>query len=216
MTIAINWPLVQLPSWPAPRTIEYRMQNIVGFTKSPFTAQRQGYNWGQGWWEWSVAYPPMMENLAENWIAFLMSCIGTTNVFQLGDPLKTSPRGSGSGAPYVNGLCPSGTYVLTTSGWTPNAMGVLLPGDYLQIGYRLYRYSGVVPLNADSSGNATIPIWPPIREVPNGGQTSPPDFDSIVLNNCTGLWRLKSNSQQFMLDYDQWYKQLTFEVEEAL
>lgn len=207
--------LITLPTFPpAPTTIEYRANNIVGANRSPYTAQRQGYNWKQGWWEWSVNYPPMVEDYAQNWVAFLLQLVGSTNVFQIGDPRKTAPRGSGAGAPYVFGDNPSQTYFLGSAGWTPNAAGVLLPGDYLQVGYRLYRATAQV--DADSLGEATIPIWPPIREIPNGGSGSPPVYDPIVLHNTKGLFELKSNSSDWMQDVDRYYKQIVFEIREAL
>lgn len=207
--------LVTLPSNPpAPTRIEYRAIDIVGANRSPYTAQRQGFNWKQGWMEWSVSYPPMLDTYSQDWIAFLLQLQGTTNVFQIGDPRKSSPRGSGLGAPYVLGVNPSQTYFLGSAGWTPNAAGVLLPGDYLQVGYRLYRATAQV--DADSMGQAVIPIWPPIREVPNGGSGSPPEYDTIVLNDTKGLFELKSNSRSWMLDVDRYYKQIVFEIREAL
>lgn len=216
MSIALGWNLIQLPSYPpAPTTIEYRAADLIGATPSPFSLISQFYDWGMGVWEWSVSYPPMVENDAENWIAFLLALRGMQNVFQLGDPRKTSPRGSGSGAPFVNGIGQTG-FRLITAGWTPNALGVLLPGDYLQIGYRLYRYSGLVPLNADSGGNATFSIWPSLREIPNGGAGSPPVYDPIVLNYTQGLWRLKANTRTWNLDVDGFYRGIVFEITEAL
>lgn len=60
-------------------------------------------------------------------------------------------------------------YSLATKGWTAFAGGVLLPGDWLQTGYWLYRNLAVA--NADGSGHATRSIWPQIRESPNDGDT---------------------------------------------
>ena len=214
MSTALGWNLIALPSSPsAPTTIEYRANDIVGATLDTYTGEQQFYDWGQGFWEWSVAYRPMMEAEAELWISFLLQLRGTLNVFQLGDPRKASPRGSGAGAPFVNGQNQTG-FSLITAGWTPSQMGVLLPGDYLQIGYRMYRCTAIV--NSDGGGNATIPIWPSLREIPNGGAGSPPVFDSIVLNNCQGLWRLKSNMRSWNLDVDGFYRGFTFEITEAL
>jgi hypothetical protein len=65
----------------------------------------------------------------------------------------------------------AGSQTLGTQGWTPNAVGVLLQGDWFQVGYRLYRV--LDNINADGSGKALLPIWPSLREQPtNNGSTS--------------------------------------------
>ena len=63
-------------------------------------------------------------------------------------------------------------------------------GDYLQIGQRLHMVISQ-DVDSDDQGSATINIWPSIREAPNDG-------DPIILNNPTGLFRLKS--KQALLD----------------
>ena len=133
----------------------------------------------------SLSYPPMNDATYQPWAAFLLALQGAANIFTFGDPRMTKPQGSGSGTPLVNGAGQTG-FTLATRGWTASANGILLPGDYLQIGYRLYRYVGTSPLNADGSGDASIAIWPNIRE-------SPLDGTAISLNNTQGVWRLKNN-----------------------
>jgi hypothetical protein len=149
--------------------------------------------------------PPLTGAQAPAWIAFLMSLRGTLNVFQIGDPLSRAPQGSGAGSPVVNGGAQTG-YMLATRGWTAGASGVLLPGDWLQIGYRLYRNLGIA--NADGSGAATLSIWPQIRE-------SPADGAALVLNNTQGLFRLKANSRKFSMLTNRTYG-LQFDIREAL
>jgi hypothetical protein len=134
-----------------------------------------------------------------------MSLRGTLNVFQMGDPLRSTPQGTGAGSPEVNGANQVG-YTLATKGWTASASGVLLPGDWLQIGYRLYNNLGIV--NADGSGNATLSIWPQLRE-------SPADSTTIVLNNTQGLFRLKANSRKYSMLANRTYG-LQFDIREAL
>ena len=120
-----------------------------------------------------------------------------------GVPLGAQPLGTGAGAPVVSGAGQTGS-VLNTSGWT--GANALLPGDYLQIGYRLYNNLGVV--NADGSGNATLSIWPQLRE-------SPADATAIVLNNTQGLFRLKANSRKYSMLANRTYG-LQFDIREAL
>jgi hypothetical protein len=158
-----GWTIIPTPPWPSPQSIGYTAIDTVGVSVSPFTGQTQLQNWCASWMELSISMPPMPNRLVQQWLAFLLALQGTDNVFQLGDPLMATPLGSGAGTPVVNGGVQTG-YSLVTRGWTANAAGVLLPGDYLQIGYRLYR--NLTVLNADASGNAIASIWPQIRESP--------------------------------------------------
>jgi hypothetical protein len=64
-----------------------------------------------------------------------------------------------------------------------------MPRDYIQIGYRLYNVISA-PVNSDSSGNATITLWPSLREQVTDGTP-------IVTVNCTGLFRLASNDREY-------------------
>ena len=183
-----GWNIISLPTTPsAPATIDFTATDIVAQSISPFTGQQQVQDWQQGWLEASVSYPPLTHVQAQAWIAFLMGLRGQANVFQLGDPLAVAPQGSGAGTPLVNGASQSG-FSLNTKGWTAGASGILKPGDWLQVGYRLYRNLGAA--NADGSGNATLSIWPSLRE-------SPADGDALILNNTKGLWRLKTNARKW-------------------
>lgn len=183
-----GWNIISLPTTPsAPATIDFTATDIVAMSISPFTGQQQVHDWQQGMLEASVSYPPMTHVHAQAWIAFLLGLRGQRNVFQFGDPLAVAPQGSGAGTPLVNGGPQSG-FSLNTKGWTAGASGVLLPGDWLQIGYRAYR--NLLPVNADGSGNATINIYPSLRE-------SPADGDALILNNTKGLWRLKTNARKW-------------------
>jgi len=84
-----------------------------------------------------------------------------------------------------------GGNVLQTGGWLPSQSGVLLPGDFLQLQVisgtpRLYQYAGQGPLNTDGGGNATIDIFPSLREAPIPGM-------NVVLLNPQGTFRLAEN-----------------------
>lgn len=201
-----GWNIISLPTTPAaPATVEFTATDIVAMSISPFTGQQQVQDWQQGWIEASVSYPPLTHAQAQPWIAFMMGLRGQANVFQLGDPLAVAPRGSGAGTPLVNGASQSG-FSLNTKGWTAGASGVLLPGDWLNIGYRAYR--NLLPANADGSGNATLSIYPPLRE-------SPADGDALVLHNVTVLMRLKTNARKWSETAARVYG-LQFECREAL
>jgi hypothetical protein len=201
-----GYTIIPLPSSPpAPRSIEWSAANIVGATASPFTGQQQIQNWGAGWPEISLSYASMGQSLGPAWTAFLMALQGAANIFQFGDPRITKPQGTGAGTPLVNGANQTG-YTLATRGWTNNAVGVLLPGDPIQIGFRLYW--NLTPANADSSGHSTLSIWPNIRE-------SPLDGAVITLNNTQGVWRLNNNKPRWTQSPGGIYA-VTFEAREAI
>jgi hypothetical protein len=184
-----GWNIISMPTTPsAPATIDFTATDIVALSVSPFTGQQQVQDWQQGWLEASVSMPPLAPLHARAWVAFLKGLRGQANVFQLGDPLGVAPQGSGAGTPVVNGSGQSG-FTLNVRGLTPGASGVLLLDDWLQIGYRLYSVV-LSQVDADGSGNATINIYPSLRE-------SPADGTAITLNNTKGLWRLKSNARKW-------------------
>ena len=85
----------------------------------------------------------------------------------------------------VNNL--TGATNLVTAGWAVSKARILLPGCYLQIGYRLHMVLQTV--SSDSGGNATINVWPSIREQPT-------DASAINFNAPKGLFRLADNARQ--------------------
>ena len=175
--------IFQLPTSPAPKAIEFTTNNTVAVSTSPFSGSQQVQNWGTSWLEASVTMPPMTHAQAQAWIAFLMQLQGQAGTFQLGDPLAKTPRGSASGTPLTLGT--QSGYKLATKGWTASATGVLLAGDCIQVGYRLYRCTKS-SVDADALGNATFDVWPQIREQPTDGT-------ALTLTNTKGLWRMTSN-----------------------
>lgn len=160
--------LVSFPTAAGPKAVEWSLDDSVGMVRSVFTGQAQAQKWpGADLLSGTVTLAPRSQVEADDWIAFLMQLRGMANAFQLADPLQPKPRGSLSGLPVVDnsgGANLAGSELLATKGWTANAQGVLLRGDWIQLGYRLHRVLDNV--DADGSGNATFPIWPTLREQP--------------------------------------------------
>src|SRR5258708_1774070 len=119
-------------------------------------------------WSGRMTLPPLTQTQARQWIAFLMQMRGMANAIQIGDPMGQTPAGSVAGTPLIDNSVTSGnaamSQVLGTKGWTASAAGVLLRGDYIQVGYRLHR--ALDDVNVDASGKALIPVWPSLREIP--------------------------------------------------
>ena len=201
--------IVGMPSTPAPKSIEWTAQDVVGVSTSPFTGQQQVMDWQASWLEASVQMPPMAQGAAQAWISWLLQARGQAGVFQLGDPAGQSPRGNALTASgpvaFVDGAGQSG-YRLRTKLWAANTPGVLLPGDWIQLGYRLYR--NLDQADADGGGNVTLNIWPQLREEPLNNLP-------VIVQNTRGLWRLKTNARKWSLGEARIYG-LTFDIREAL
>lgn len=67
--------------------------------------------------------------------------------------------GSPDGSPQLDGT-QSGETVQTT-GWAADTEGLLLPGEYVQVGTRLHHVQEQV--DSDASGNAEVVVWPPVE-----------------------------------------------------
>jgi hypothetical protein len=168
-------------------SIDWNFTTAVSTVTSVFTGQVQTQQWpGADMWSGTATLPPLTQTEADAWISALMQMQGMSNAFQLGDPLKTSPKGSALGTPVVDGsfAMVAGGKTLYTKGWTASQLGLLLPGDYLQVGYRLHRVLDSVI--SDSSGKAVINIWPSLREPPI-------DSEPLILDSPLGLFRLANN-----------------------
>ena len=177
-------PCDTIPGVRGPSSIEWDPQEAVSSNKSVFTGQTQTYDWMNSWWEGQVSFAPMARYSFDLWTAFLAQCRGQSNEFSLGDPKASLPKGAATGTPVVSGDGQTG-YSLATSGWTPNLPSILMPGDFIQLGYRLYKAMEFVA--SDSNGNATIAIWPNLRDLPRDGT-------AIKTRKCTGLFTLKNSS----------------------
>jgi hypothetical protein len=198
-------PIIATPSSPGFRQVDWTATDIAAVANAPFTGAQQVQSWQAAYLSGTVTMPPMKRNQANAWIAFILECQGQSNSFFIGDSLGAVPQGSALGVPTTSGSVQNG-FALTTGGWTPNEPGVLLPGDYLQIGLRLFRC--ITPANSDENGNATFSIWPQVREpMPNG--------TPIILTDAQGLFRLASNARQWNASYLTTYG-MSFQIREAI
>lgn len=191
--------IIALPTSPAPKSIELGMTDIVAMARSPFTSQTQVQTWpGGDFWDATVNLPKLNAAAAAVWESFLAELRGGANVFLLADPRYTGPKGLIRGTPVVSGVNNAMATQLNTRGWTPDSFRLLLPGDYLQLGSvaseipcRLFKVLDVV--DSDSNGNATITIWPSLREATTDGQ-------AINFNNPQGTFRLAANRRSTTTD----------------
>ncbi len=197
--MAITYPL-SLPSSPtAFRRFSLSTQSVNAIAKSPYTFEEQIQTYQGMLWSAGVTLPPMKRETAAQWIAFLTSLNGMEGTFLLGDPAGITPRGIGTGSPLVNGASQTGR-TLDTKGWSTGITGILLAGDYIQLGSgvtsRLHQV--VQDASSDGGGLASLEIWPVLRE-------SPVADSAIVINSAKGIFRLTGNTSRFEVDFTSFY-----------
>lgn len=206
----ITYPL----TFPAkvPNSATLSMSSIVSVSRSPFTGQTQTQVYQGRLWGASIAYPRMKRAAAELVIAFLAKLDGKRGTFLMGDPAGDTPRGSAGsspGTPVVFGASQTGSD-LDIDGLPGGASGYLLPGDYIHLGSgtTTHLHKVLDDVNVDSSGAATLVLWPELRE-------SPANNDPVTVSGALGHFRLLENISSFSIDEALHYG-IEFEAEEAL
>lgn len=196
--MAVSFPL-SLPSVKSQRALRWRPRAAVAEARSVFTFQRQQQVHAGMIWAVEVELPAMLRADAEEWIGFLLSLNGKEGSFLMGDPLGATPRGAATGTPVVDGAGQSGR-TLATRGWSTGVTGILKRGDYLQLGSGsgTHLHKVVADADSDGSGDASLEIWPALRE-------SPSDGDPITVTNTVGLFELATNEMPWDVDSAQVY-----------
>lgn len=207
---AISWPLA-LPTNKKPGPVTMMMRSIVSKTESPFTFQQQRQKHQGQRWEFTAGLPNMLRADAEEWVAFFGALNVGQGTFLFGDPNGETARGVATGTPLVNGASQTGD-LLVTDGWTPSTTGILKLGDYISLGSgtttRLHKIIEA-DINSDSGGNATLRIWPDIRESPSENAT-------VTVSACKGVFVMAGGQFPFSIKAPNIYQGLTFAGIEAL
>jgi hypothetical protein len=109
----------------------------------------------------------------------------------------------------VKGASQTGSELIT-DGWTTSTTGILKAGDYIQIGggaaAKLHKVLDDV--NSNSSGEATLTLWPDLRSAPS-------DNAAIVVSGAKGVFRLSTNQSDWDVNEASIYG-MTFPAREAL
>lgn len=191
-------------------SVVMNLTRVNGLTASPFTLEEQQFNWPGEMWTIDFRLPPFTSRrTAMQWIAFGLNLKGTFGCFLMGDPSAKTPAGIATGSPVVDGAGQTGDY-LNTTGWTPSQQGIMLAGDYIQIGTGINSKLYMVTEDTDSdvSGNANLRIVPSLR-------SSPIDGAAIIVNNAKGLFRLTSNSFPWSVEPGKVYR-VAFQAQEVV
>lgn len=183
--MAIVYPL-SLPTDSGIAAIKLSAANAVAVSRSPFTFATQVHAYDGEMWSASVTLPTYRKDLADPWVAFLLSLRGQYGTFLLGDPDKAAPRGTATSA-NVSGLLGARTVTVVMA-------GTLLAGDYIQLGSgasaRLHK------VLVDQSGSGSLEIWPALRADYSGAAT---------LTDTKGVFRLASNVTEWDINNASFY-----------
>jgi len=187
-----------------------KAEHAVTISTSPFTGHQQVLKYPKETWSASIRIPPTMKDLAEPWVAFLLSLRGKYGTFYLNDPLRITPQGSArnSHTITVNGAVSSGSTINLTSNQV-NQTAYLKAGDYISTGASTSKqlFKVLQDVNTDGSGNATLDVWPNVRTSVISGST-------IDVQSCQGVFRLLDNTQEWQINSNNAYS-ISFEAQEA-
>lgn len=125
---------------------------------------------GERWMgEWTL--PPVKDRaVVAQWEAFFVSLEGQYGTFWAGPPFRNLPRGSVGGTPLVNGANQTGSQ-LVLDGLPVSTTDVFKQGDYVRINGTNQLVMVVADVTSDGSGNATLPIYPRLRDSPGDNAT---------------------------------------------
>jgi hypothetical protein len=197
ITLGTNtYTLVALPTSPGLSQLDLTMTDSVAVVSSPFVpGQTQTQAWpGADAWSMTITLPKMARAVAAQWRGFIAGLHGMENVMQIGDPWGATPLGAATGIPLCNGTTNLAmATTLETNGWTASVTGILKAGDYIQVGLRLYQVTQNA--DSDSTGAATLSIWPSLREAPANGT-------SIIMSSAKGIFRLAQNARTWHNDFN--------------
>ena len=202
--MTISYP-VSFPTIRVPKDFSMDMINQVGSTKSPTTGQSRYQKHSGQWWEATITLPILNREQASEFQAFLGSLMGRYGTFLMGDPDATTPRGIATGTPLVKGASQTGN-ALITDGWTISTTGMLLAGDYIQIGNHMYMV--LVDANSDGAGDMTLDVWPNLR-------ADVTDNAAITTTAAKGIWRLATNTTHWSTDSNGYYT-VNFSIKEGV
>lgn len=150
----------------SPASLEWRLVSNTQVFKSPLSGATQTLELPGARWAAALSYFNLEVAQLRVLSAFLVRLRGQAGTFTLHDFARPTPEGLATGTPVVSGAGQSGNTLVTT-GWTTSITGILLAGDYIQVGDELKMV--VADANSDGSGGATLTIEPPWRNSPANG-----------------------------------------------
>ncbi len=208
--MTIIWPIT-LPTdgiakeSPAPATKVAALTSE--FTFATQVQQHAGYRW-----VFNIALTPGLkvgDGVYEQWHAALLQLNGQAGTCYYGPGYRSTARGIATGTPRVKGARQTGSELIT-DGWTISQTGIMKQMDFFTLGTGTSTRLHTVTVNANSngSGDATLDIWPPLRE-------SPANNAALDVSAPKGVFRLASNVMAANID-QALFMGMSFTLVEAL
>jgi hypothetical protein len=208
--MAITYPL-SLPTAIGMEAITLKADNSVAVSQSPFTGDQQVLKYPREMWSASVVIPPVHKDLAEPWVAFLLSLRGSYGTFYLNDPLRTEPQGAARDTDTitVDGAVSSGSSITIDTDQN-SVTDYLKAGDYISIGSgtNTQLFKVLQDVDTNSTGGCTLDVWPNVR-------TSISDAATVTVESAKGVFRLSGNTQEWQINLGNSYG-IRFDAMEAI
>lgn len=181
MTI-LTFPTIRRPS-----SASYRLRGNTQTHISPLDRTAQTLEMPGAVWELTVSWESLTSDDSRVLAAFLASLRGAVGRFYYSPATWAPRRATGGGTPLINGASQSGASLIT-DGWSASVQ-VMRAGDWLSYtdtSNRRRLHMVTADTSSNASGQATLPITPPIRR-------AGADNAAIEVAAPSGVFRLPSD-----------------------
>ena len=159
----ITYPL-SLPSVSGFTEFTWAPRSNIAYQESEFSYHSKIYEWDGQRRQFSARIGNMDQEAFALWQAFFGKLNGIRGTFLMQDPVAAAIRGDydyDTGyIPRVKGGSQNGA-VMETDGWPEGVTDLLVAGDWISIGNRLYHL--LENADSDTNGDASLTVWPHIR-----------------------------------------------------
>jgi len=167
-----------------PSEVSWRLRALTQTHESPFDGTQQTLALPGARWVATITWPSLMEADRRTFEAFLASLQGRAGRFYYGPAFHGVRRATGTGTILINGASQSGS-TLAVDGFGAAAQAFSI-GDWLSYAdttgrRRLHQVTATTAANG--SGEASVPIVPPIRR-------AGADNAAVEITSPTGVFML--------------------------
>ncbi len=168
--------------------VDVEMVDVNGLQVATFTGRDRVQEFEGDYWRMSVTFNNLGIEEGRRLHGFVGSLRKSVGTFVIPFPGYGTPQGAAKdnpSTPLVDGNGQAGNQVLNIKSATPDIVDWLRSGDIVQVGpaKRPHWHLVLTDTSTDSSGNATLDVWPRIR-------TGTINNDPVLLENPLGLCRL--------------------------